>query len=136
MAGDLSGHTLRPAQPLRWQMEQRPGTQRVQGQMLESPSWGCSMFMSMPSSRRSSPTHLLEPKAQGFCSARVFLPNAFSSSLSTQCMNRVFQKQQLIARFLELGGNLTGPLLQQIGGIFLCDLNEEQIEKIPPEAIG
>ncbi|XP_001234087.4 mesothelin-like protein [Gallus gallus] len=46
------------------------------------------------------------------------------------------QKQQLIARFLELGGNLTGPLLQQIGGIFLCDLNEEQIEKIPPEAIG
>lgn len=51
-------------------------------------------------------------------------------------MNCVFQKQQLIARFLELGGNLTGPLLQQIGGIFLCDLNEEQIEKIPPEAIG
>ncbi|POI29963.1 hypothetical protein CIB84_006288 [Bambusicola thoracicus] len=46
------------------------------------------------------------------------------------------QKQQLIARFLELGGNLTGPLLQQIGGIFLCDLNEEQIEKITPEAIG
>ncbi|XP_042683482.1 mesothelin-like protein [Centrocercus urophasianus] len=46
------------------------------------------------------------------------------------------QKQQLITRFLELGGNLTGPLLQQIGGIFLCDLNEEQIEKIPPEAIG
>ncbi|XP_065588805.1 mesothelin-like protein [Cyrtonyx montezumae] len=46
------------------------------------------------------------------------------------------QKQQLITRFLDLGGNLTGPLLQQIGGIFLCDLNEEQIEKIPPEAIG
>ncbi|OXB81897.1 UNVERIFIED_CONTAM: hypothetical protein H355_015094 [Colinus virginianus] len=46
------------------------------------------------------------------------------------------QEQQLIARFLDLGGNLTGPLLQQIGGISLCDLNEEQIEKIPPEAIG
>ncbi|XP_072204813.1 mesothelin-like protein [Excalfactoria chinensis] len=46
------------------------------------------------------------------------------------------QKQQLIERFLELGGNLTGPLLQLIGGTSLCDLNEEQIEKISPEAIG
>ncbi|XP_021267424.1 mesothelin-like protein [Numida meleagris] len=46
------------------------------------------------------------------------------------------QKQQLVTRFLDLGGNLTGPLLQLIGGILLCDLNEEQIEKIPPEAIG
>ncbi|XP_015732168.1 mesothelin-like protein [Coturnix japonica] len=46
------------------------------------------------------------------------------------------QKQQLITRFLELGGNLTGPSLQLIGGTFLCNLNEEQIEKIPPEAIG
>lgn len=102
--------------------------------MQESPNEGCSELVSVPSSCGSSPPHLLEPKAQGFCSA--FLPNTFSSSRSTQCMNCVFQKQQLIARFLELGGNLTGPLLQQIGGIFLCDLNEEQIEKIPPEAIG
>lgn len=67
MAGDHSGHALRPAQPLRWQMEQHPGTRGAQGQMLETPSWGYSMLMSMPSSCRSSPTHLLGLKAQGFC---------------------------------------------------------------------
>ncbi|XP_035195598.1 mesothelin-like protein [Oxyura jamaicensis] len=46
------------------------------------------------------------------------------------------QKQQLIARYLELGGKLTGPLLQKIGGSCLCSLSEEQIEKVTPEAIG
>nr|XP_047916900.1 mesothelin-like protein [Anser cygnoides] len=46
------------------------------------------------------------------------------------------QKQQLIARYLELGGKLTGPLLQKIGGRCLCSLSEEQIKKVTPEAIG
>uniref|UniRef100_A0A8B9FVR7 Mesothelin like n=1 Tax=Amazona collaria TaxID=241587 RepID=A0A8B9FVR7_9PSIT len=37
--------------------------------------------------------------------------------------------------FLSLGGILTGPLLQQIGGQLLCNLQEKQIQQIPPEAI-
>ncbi|XP_065540899.1 mesothelin-like protein [Lathamus discolor] len=45
------------------------------------------------------------------------------------------QIQQLLSRFLSLGGILTGPLLQQIGGQLLCSLQEKQIQKIPPEAI-
>ncbi|XP_032053635.1 mesothelin-like protein [Aythya fuligula] len=46
------------------------------------------------------------------------------------------QKQQLIARYLELGGKLTGPLLRRIGGSCLCSLSEEQIKGVTPEAIG
>ncbi|NXM78071.1 MSLNL protein, partial [Serilophus lunatus] len=42
------------------------------------------------------------------------------------------QVQQLLSRYLSLGGTLTGPLLQQIGGKRLCNLQEEQI---PAEAI-
>ncbi|NWQ93493.1 MSLNL protein, partial [Burhinus bistriatus] len=45
------------------------------------------------------------------------------------------QVQQLISRYQTLGGTLTGPLLQKIGGRNLCNLQEEQIEQIPPEAI-
>ncbi|XP_069726638.1 mesothelin-like protein [Phaenicophaeus curvirostris] len=45
------------------------------------------------------------------------------------------QVQQLVSRYLALGGTLTGPLLQEIGGKQLCNLQEEQIAKIPPEAI-
>ncbi|XP_068886412.1 uncharacterized protein [Aphelocoma coerulescens] len=45
------------------------------------------------------------------------------------------QVQQLLSRFLALGGSLTGPLLQQIGGKRLCNLQEEQIQQIPAEAI-
>ncbi|XP_031982197.1 mesothelin-like protein isoform X3 [Corvus moneduloides] len=45
------------------------------------------------------------------------------------------QLQQLLSRFLALGGSLTGPLLQQIGGEHLCKLQEEQIQQIPAEAI-
>ncbi|XP_061205204.1 mesothelin-like protein isoform X2 [Neopsephotus bourkii] len=45
------------------------------------------------------------------------------------------QIQQLLSRFLSLGGILTGPLLQQIGGQLLCSLQEKQIQQIPPEAI-
>ncbi|NXA58779.1 MSLNL protein, partial [Mohoua ochrocephala] len=46
------------------------------------------------------------------------------------------QVQQLLSRFLALGGSLTGPLLQEIGGKRLCNLREEQIQLIPAEAIG
>ncbi|OPJ87438.1 mesothelin-like protein [Patagioenas fasciata monilis] len=45
------------------------------------------------------------------------------------------QIQQLIRRYLDLGGSLTGPLLQKIGGKNLCNLQEEDIKRISPEAI-
>uniref|UniRef100_A0A8V5GBE6 Uncharacterized protein n=1 Tax=Melopsittacus undulatus TaxID=13146 RepID=A0A8V5GBE6_MELUD len=43
--------------------------------------------------------------------------------------------QHLLSRFLSLGGILTGPLLQQIGGENLCSLQYKQIQQIDPEAI-
>ncbi|XP_038007577.1 mesothelin-like protein [Motacilla alba alba] len=46
------------------------------------------------------------------------------------------QVQQLLSRYLALGGSLTGPLLQEIGGKRLCNLQEEQIQQIPAAAIG
>ncbi|KAJ7422525.1 mesothelin-like protein [Willisornis vidua] len=46
------------------------------------------------------------------------------------------QVQALASRYLTLGGTLTGPLLQEIGGRRLCNLQEEQVEQIPAEAIG
>ncbi|NWI15111.1 MSLNL protein, partial [Crypturellus soui] len=46
------------------------------------------------------------------------------------------QAQQLITRYLDLGGILTGSLLQSIGGSTLCRLDEEHISCIAPEAIG
>ncbi|NWU18848.1 MSLNL protein, partial [Dyaphorophyia castanea] len=46
------------------------------------------------------------------------------------------QVQQLLSRYLALGGSLTGPLLREIGGKRLCNLREEQIQEIPAEAIG
>ncbi|XP_010001875.1 PREDICTED: mesothelin [Chaetura pelagica] len=50
------------------------------------------------------------------------------------------QVNQLLKRYKALGGTLmgstlTGPLLQTIGGRNLCNLQEEQIDKIPLEAI-
>ncbi|XP_068063527.1 mesothelin-like protein [Anomalospiza imberbis] len=45
------------------------------------------------------------------------------------------QVQQLVSRYLALGGSLTGPLLQEIGGRRLCNLQEEQIQQIPAGAI-
>ncbi|XP_075292196.1 mesothelin-like [Opisthocomus hoazin] len=45
------------------------------------------------------------------------------------------QVQQLVSRYLALGGTLTGPLLWKIGGRNLCNLQEEQINQISPEAI-
>ncbi|XP_019397679.1 PREDICTED: uncharacterized protein LOC109314800 [Crocodylus porosus] len=49
---------------------------------------------------------------------------------------REAEVKQLVARYVDLGGNLTGPLLQQIGGEALCNLSDEQIKRISPEAIG
>ncbi|NWX64398.1 MSLNL protein, partial [Promerops cafer] len=46
------------------------------------------------------------------------------------------QVQQLLSRYLALGGSLTGPLLQETGGRRLCNLQEEQIQQIPAGAIG
>ncbi|NXK20834.1 MSLNL protein, partial [Arenaria interpres] len=45
------------------------------------------------------------------------------------------QVQQLLGRYQALGGTLTGSLLRELGGRNLCNLQEEQIEHIPPEAI-
>ncbi|XP_033373894.1 mesothelin-like protein [Parus major] len=45
------------------------------------------------------------------------------------------QVQQLLSRYLSLGGSLTGPLLRQIGDKHLCELQEEQIQQIPAGAI-
>ncbi|NXN41746.1 MSLNL protein, partial [Rhinoptilus africanus] len=45
------------------------------------------------------------------------------------------QVQQLLSRYQATGGTLTGPLLQKMGGRNLCNLQEEQIKEIPPEAI-
>ncbi|CAM4630088.1 unnamed protein product [Caretta caretta] len=44
--------------------------------------------------------------------------------------------KQLITRYTDLGGTLTGPLLQKIGGRDLCGLDDDQINKISSEAIG
>ncbi|RMC17557.1 hypothetical protein DUI87_05220 [Hirundo rustica rustica] len=46
------------------------------------------------------------------------------------------QVQQLLSRYLALGGSLTGPLLREIRGKRLCELREEQIQQIPAGAIG
>ncbi|XP_025938737.1 mesothelin-like protein [Apteryx rowi] len=46
------------------------------------------------------------------------------------------EAQHLITRYLDLGGTLTGSLLQQIGGRNLCNLAEDHISRITPEAIG
>ncbi|NWT01384.1 MSLNL protein, partial [Mionectes macconnelli] len=58
---------------------------------------------------------LLDPSKEGWCDSQV---------------------QQLLSRYLSLGGTLTGPLLRDIGGDRLCNLREEQMEQIPAQAIG
>ncbi|NXO99165.1 MSLNL protein, partial [Certhia brachydactyla] len=45
------------------------------------------------------------------------------------------QMQQLLSRYLALGGSLTGSHLQIIGDRRLCQLQEEQIQQIPAGAI-
>ncbi|XP_066054582.1 mucin-2-like [Chamaea fasciata] len=46
------------------------------------------------------------------------------------------QVQQLFSTYLALGGSWTGSLLQEIGGEFLCKLQEEEMQQIPAGAIG
>ncbi|NWH87467.1 MSLNL protein, partial [Aegithalos caudatus] len=46
------------------------------------------------------------------------------------------QVQELLGRYLALGGSWSGPLLQEMGGKHLCQLQEEQIQQIPAAAIG
>ncbi|NXN85004.1 MSLNL protein, partial [Bombycilla garrulus] len=46
------------------------------------------------------------------------------------------QVQQLLSRYLALGGSLTGSLLQEIGSHHLCNLQEGQIQQIPAGAMG
>ncbi|XP_078237345.1 uncharacterized protein LOC144584658 [Pogona vitticeps] len=45
------------------------------------------------------------------------------------------QIKQLIARYMESGGTLTGPLLDILGGRYLCYLEEDQLKQIDPDAI-
>ncbi|NXX42618.1 MSLNL protein, partial [Tricholaema leucomelas] len=45
------------------------------------------------------------------------------------------QIQQLISRYLDLGGTWSGALFQRMAEENLCHLREEQIEQIPPEAL-
>ncbi|XP_032856739.2 mesothelin-like protein [Tyto alba] len=45
------------------------------------------------------------------------------------------QVQELLSRYLALGGSLTGSLLRKIGGRHLCNLQEGQINDVPPEEI-
>ncbi|CAM2099890.1 unnamed protein product [Caretta caretta] len=50
--------------------------------------------------------------------------------------SKLSEAKQLITRYTDLGGTLTGPLLQKIGGRDLCGLDDDQINKISSEAIG
>ncbi|NXQ59571.1 MSLNL protein, partial [Anthoscopus minutus] len=45
------------------------------------------------------------------------------------------QVQQLLSRYLALGGSLTGPQLREVGGRRLCKLQEGQLQQIPAAAI-
>ncbi|XP_058012997.1 uncharacterized protein LOC131185003 isoform X2 [Ahaetulla prasina] len=45
------------------------------------------------------------------------------------------QLRRLVARYMELGGSLTGPLLDMLGGKYLCFLDEDQLQEINPASI-
>ncbi|XP_063171171.1 mesothelin-like protein [Candoia aspera] len=45
------------------------------------------------------------------------------------------QLRQLVVRYMELGGTLTGPLLDMLGGKYLCFLDEDQLREINPTSI-
>ncbi|XP_038043092.2 mesothelin-like protein isoform X2 [Anas platyrhynchos] len=83
---------------------------------------------------------LLGPLSRQFSAQEIRQWQVTSSdTLYALLMNGIWstaQKEQLIARYLELGGKLTGPLLRRIGGSCLCSLSEEQIKGVTPEAIG
>nr|XP_060642512.1 mesothelin-like protein [Anolis sagrei ordinatus] len=43
--------------------------------------------------------------------------------------------RELVARYLESGGTLTSPILDLLGGVYLCYLGEDELQQINPEAI-
>ncbi|XP_039225832.1 mesothelin-like protein [Crotalus tigris] len=45
------------------------------------------------------------------------------------------QLRRLVARYMELGGSLTGPLLDILGGKHLCFLDKDQLQEINPASI-
>uniref|UniRef100_A0A8C6YFD4 Mesothelin-like protein n=1 Tax=Naja naja TaxID=35670 RepID=A0A8C6YFD4_NAJNA len=45
------------------------------------------------------------------------------------------QLRRLVSRYMELGGSLTGPLLDMLGGKYLCFLDEEELQEINPASI-
>ncbi|KAM3826842.1 uncharacterized protein M6D78_015007 [Vipera latastei] len=45
------------------------------------------------------------------------------------------QLSRLVSRYMELGGSLTGPLLDMLGGKYLCFLDEDQLQEIDPASI-
>lgn len=113
MAGDIQCHPGSPAQPLGRTVEPFPGKSKAQkGMADENPN---------------------SPAQGGGGGVLVFFG---SMSLPWLCPPRVPQVQQLLSRFLALGGSWTGPLLQEMGGKILCQLREEQIQQIPAAAIG
>ncbi|XP_059717248.1 mesothelin-like protein [Haemorhous mexicanus] len=66
---------------------------------------------------------------------QVTSSDTLSALLSNSGQWRDSQVQQLLSRYLALGGSLTGPLLQEIRGKRLCNLQEEEIQQIPAAAI-
>ncbi|NXN97259.1 MSLNL protein, partial [Rhinopomastus cyanomelas] len=46
------------------------------------------------------------------------------------------QAQEMIRRFLELGGAFAGPLLRRMGGEKLCGLPEEELQRLPAALMG
>ncbi|NXJ84336.1 MSLNL protein, partial [Trogon melanurus] len=84
---------------------------------------------------------LLGPLSRQYSAEEISLWPVTSSKTLLALLNPadgkwgVAQIQQLLSRYLALGGTLTGPLLQRMGGRNLCNLQEGQIAQILPEAI-
>ncbi|NXT19884.1 MSLNL protein, partial [Syrrhaptes paradoxus] len=84
---------------------------------------------------------LLGPLSRQYTATEISLWPVTSSSTLVALLNPAdgtwgaAQVQQLLSRYLALGGTLTGPLLWKIGGRNLCNAQEEQIDQISPEAI-
>lgn len=95
--------------------------------MVRNPIWDCPV-----------PAQLGVEALWGFwgLAALPSLPGASPIPACASHVPCVPQVQQLLSRYLALGGSLTGPLLQEIKGRRLCNLQEEQIQQIPAAAIG
>ncbi|KAM6379395.1 mesothelin-like protein [Pluvialis apricaria] len=84
---------------------------------------------------------LFGPLSRQYTAAEISLWPVTSSDTLSALFNpsdgkwEAAQVQQLLSRYRALGGTLSGPLLRKIGGRNLCNLQEEQIEQIPLEAI-